>query len=76
MSNSIELYAKVQSILCKDNKKIVTSRTNVTTFILRIALLCFCLWSYQLIAFTMNVDDFNGGIIFQMLTQLCNVHIH
>ena len=30
----------------------------------------------QFVAFTVNVDDFNLVVVFQMLAQLCDVYIH
>ena len=31
---------------------------------------------YQFVSLTMNIDNFNLIIVFEMLTQLCDVNIH
>ena len=33
-------------------------------------------WNYELIALTVDVDDFNLVIILEVLTKLCDVNIH
>ena len=33
-------------------------------------------WRNELVAFTMNIDNLNLRIVFQMLAQLGDIHIH
>lgn len=45
-------------------------------FLRYLFLLLFCCGDNQTITFSMDVVDLDGRIVFQMLTQFCDIHIH
>lgn len=45
-------------------------------FLRYLFLLLFCCGDNQTIAFSMDVVDLDGRIVFQMLAQFCDIYIH